>query len=544
MDIRMAVNPLAVRLKAHACLILSMACLCACQKKTEPIPPIPATLEKPSEEPASGIPGDSAFASEVPPAPELPEPPIADPGLQFTSRPPAKAYPGKAFVYRPLLSQPGPFRLHLAKGPDSTMKVEKGQVTWMPTTAGRYPVILEATLPASGANDSAERIRQGFVIVVEKVLSFVMKPLPAKSDKGDTVTFDFRSSSHPAWAAPMITLRIDYEGDGKWDTESLPLAANLLHRHAYGTVGRFVPKAEARYQHLEILIVEGSITIEGSVMPILRISPDTVEPGAAIAIDASESKADGRLVFTLDLDGDGKVDWIDSASGKAMLKAPQSGTYTAVLTAKNPMGQEGKATAFLRVNARPRLELKTRNPKENMAAMVDFKARASDADDSLSQVRVNYTGDPKDWESRTTAPDKIVSSREWLLRFRRAYGKPGKYTASVCVTSHDGREACHSQQVEIFNAPPLCKPGADLRATLGKPLAIEGDGVDPDGTIVKWEWDLDNDGKFDLISAANGTFQYTFSKEGVFPLVLRVTTADGVTASATRKVEVRKKWKT
>ncbi|MDQ3002969.1 MAG: PKD domain-containing protein, partial [Fibrobacterota bacterium] len=145
---------------------------------------------------------------------------------------------------------------------------------------------------------------------------------------------------------------------------------------------------------------------------------------------------------------------------------------------------------------------------------------------------------------RTSAPDKIVSSREWLLRFKHAYGKPGKYTASVCVTSHDGREACHSQLVEVFNAPPVCRPGADLRATVGKPLAIEGDGVDPDGTIVKWEWDLDDDGKFDLISAANGKFQYTFNKEGVFPLVLRVTTADGVTATGTRKIEVRKKWKT
>ncbi|MDQ3000015.1 MAG: hypothetical protein M3Y08_01950, partial [Fibrobacterota bacterium] len=448
----MAANPLAVRLKSYACLILSMACLCACQKKTEPIPPVPATIENPAAEPLSEIPESDAVDAEVIPPPALPKAATASPGLQFTTRPPAKAYPGKVFTYRPAFSQPGSFRLRVAKGPDSTMKVEKGRVSWMPSKVGRYPVILEATLAASGANDRAKRIQQEFVIAVEKVLSFAMKPLQAKADKGDTVTFDFRASSHPAWAASMVTIRIDYEGDGKWDTEALPLTANLLHRHVFGAVGRFAPKAEARYLDLEILTVEGSISIVSSVMPVLRISQDTLEPGAAVAIDASESKADGRLVFSLDLDGDGKVDWTDSVSGKAMLKAPGSGIYTAVLTAKNPMGQEGKATAVLRVNARPKLELKVRNPKENMAAMVELKARASDADDSLSQVRVNYTGNPKDWNLRTSAPDKIVSSREWLLRFKHAYGKPGKYTASVCVTSHDGREACHSQLVEVFNA--------------------------------------------------------------------------------------------
>jgi hypothetical protein len=544
MDTRMAVYPLAVRLKSHACLVLSLACVFACQKKNEPIPPVPAPMEKAMDAPAAEVPDDGAEAMADSQALVPPEPTEGNRGLEFASRPPLKAYPGKPFLYRPTLSQPGQFRLRVAKGPDSTMKVEKGQVSWTPATAGRFPVILEATLPASGSHDSAKRIQQGFVIAVEKVLSFAMKPLPAKADKGDTVIFDFRASSYPAWAARMITLRIDYEGDGSWDTEALPLAANLLHRHAYSMVGRFSPRAEARYRDIETQSADGAISVVSSVVPVLRISPDTVEPGAGVAIDASESKADGRLVFSLDLDGDGKIDWVDSASGKAMLKAPGSGTYASVLSARNPMGQEGRTTSVLRVNARAKLEIKTRNPKENMAAQVEFKARASDADDSIAGIRVNYTGDPKDWETRQTAPDSLVSPGEWLLRFKRAYGKTGKYTATFCVSSRDGRETCRSQPVEIFNAPPVCKAGADLRATLGKPLAIEGEGVDPDGAIVKWEWDLDNDGKYDLISAANGKFQYTFNKEGVFPLVLRVTTADGATATGTRKIEVRKKWKT
>jgi hypothetical protein len=58
---------------------------------------------------------------------------------------------------------------------------------------------------------------------------------------------------------------------------------------------------------------------------------------------------------------------------------------------------------------------------------------------------------------------------------------------------------------------------------------------------VKWEWDLDGDGKFDLASRKDGRLKYTFSRKGSFPLTLKVTTADGMTATGVRKVEVRKK---
>jgi hypothetical protein len=113
----------------------------------------------------------------------------------------------------------------------------------------------------------------------------------------------------------------------------------------------------------------------------------------------------------------------------------------------------------------------------------------------------------------------------------------------VCIASRDGRETCRKIPIEIFNAPPICKPGPDLHATLGVPISIEGSGTDPDGKIVKWEWDLNGDGKFDLASETSGKFQYTFAKLGTFPMVLRVTSEDGKQATASRKVEVRKKWK-
>ncbi|MDB5106141.1 MAG: hypothetical protein JWP91_3830 [Fibrobacteres bacterium] len=543
----MPFNPPAVSLKSRACLALCIASLLACQKKNDPVPPANAggpALERPPSIPTADS-GEGADLSGTDSAngSVSTEPATGPEKAEFASRPVIKAYPGRAWQYRPVLSRPGPFTLRIVQAADSAMRTDRGAVTWTPSKEGAYPIDLEAVIHGSRGEASLIRLRQKFTLTVGKVLALALKPLPAQVNKGDTVLFDLGGSSFPAWAAPSLTVRFDYQGDGTWDTDALPLASNLHHRHAFDGVGRFAPKVEARYGDSETRTAEGKVAVVSAVIAVLRISPDTVEPGGMVSIDASESKADGGLAFSLDLDGDGKPEWRDSSSMKAVLKAPASGVYQASLTARNPMGQTGKATAVLRVNSRPRLDIKVKNPKENMTAAVEFKARAKDADDSLAKVRCNFTGESNAWETRSIPADSVAGPGEWWLRMKHVYGKPGKYTAAVCVASMDGREACQQAKIEIFNAPPVCQPGPDLKATLGKPLVIEGTGVDPDGRIVKWEWDLDGDGKFDLVSAENGRFQYTFSKEGVFPMQLRVTTADGVSAMGTRKVEVRKKWK-
>lgn len=504
----------------------------------------PAPVNRPSASPPSPAPdtlpeSDSATAyASAPESAAVPAKP--DRGIAFVSHPP-KAFLGKAFAYKPALNFPGVLALRLAKPADSTMKLEQGRVLWTPAHAGRYPVMIEAALPER-AGQAARKAQQGFVLEVAPVLSLALKPLPAKAHKGDSVEFDLRQSHWPAWAAGSLTVRFDWEGDGVWDTEALPLPAQLLKRHAYAVPGRFAPKVEARYGDYEVREAGGEIAIIGKVTASLKISPDTVEPGAEFLADASASRSEGRLNYSLDLDGDGKPEWTDTASGKAMLKAPASGLYHAKLTVRDPMGEEDKAEAVLRVNARPKIEFRARNPKDNMAAAIDFKIRAKDPDDSLRSVRFTFAGE-QDWETRA-APDSQSGGHEWFLRLKHVYGKVGKYSPRACAASGDGREVCQDLQVEIFNAAPECRPGGDLRATVGVPLAIDGTGVDPDGKIVKWEWDLDGDGKYDLVSTENGKFQYTFDKEGVFTLALRVTSADGMTAVGRRKVEVRKKWKT
>jgi hypothetical protein len=530
----------ALRWKALIWIASAALAAVSCGKKADsaagssPPPVLPEPPGQTDAAPAASDPAPDTGLAEAPA-------PIGKP-FAFLSHPP-KAYLGKPFAYRPAFDFPGAVSLTLLKAADSAMRLRQGRLEWTPARPGRYPVLLQAEIPDGSGPGGAHKIQQGFTLDVPQVLELALKPLPTRAHKGDTVTYDLRASHWPAWAEASLTVRFDWEGDGAWDTEALPLASHTAAKHAYPGPGRFTPRVEGRYGNWEIRLIQGAIAVVGSVTAAIRIAPDTVEPGGQISVDASASRGESRLAYSLDLDGDGRPEWADSSTGKAMLKAPASGLYHARLTARDSMGESDKADALLLVNARPKIEFRVRNPKDNMAASVDFKIRAQDPDDSIRMVRFNFTGGEKDWVARS-APDSQTAGHAWYLRLKHAYGKPGAYAPKACMAAADGREACQELKVEIFNAPPECRPGGDMRATLGQPVAIDGSGTDPDGAIVKWEWDLDGDGKYDLVSTENGKFQYTFGKEGAFKLTLRVTTADGMTATGSRKVEVRKKWKT
>jgi len=66
---------------------------------------------------------------------------------------------------------------------------------------------------------------------------------------------------------------------------------------------------------------------------------------------------------------------------------------------------------------------------------------------------------------------------------------------------------------------------------VGAVITFTGTGTDPDGTIVKYEWDFDGAGVFDFQSATAGVATHSFSTIGVYNPVFRVTDNSGLTAT-------------
>jgi subtilisin-like proprotein convertase family protein len=82
---------------------------------------------------------------------------------------------------------------------------------------------------------------------------------------------------------------------------------------------------------------------------------------------------------------------------------------------------------------------------------------------------------------------------------------------------------CSGEPIASYTATP--NP-----ALPGDPVQLDASGsVDPNGSITRYEWDLDGDGTFETDGGTTPTLSRTFTDRGRYPVGLRVTDNDGRT---------------
>lgn len=155
--------------------------------------------------------------------------------------------------------------------------------------------------------------------------------------------------------------------------------------------------------------------------------------------------------------------------------------------------------------------------------------------------------------SASTDPDGAIATTEWDLdddgQFddatglvaQRSFPAPGDYDVSVRVTDDDGATDAETRTVtvgvEVENQPP--DPSFDYtpsRPGVDQPVNFRSTSTDPDGTIVKTEWDFDDDGNFDDGVGAEATT--SFGAPGVYTVSMLVTDDDDATGVTARDVKV------
>lgn len=96
--------------------------------------------------------------------------------------------------------------------------------------------------------------------------------------------------------------------------------------------------------------------------------------------------------------------------------------------------------------------------------------------------------------------------------------------------------------LELFgyaNQPPTADAGGPYYGVVGSKLVFDASGsFDPDGTIVLYEWDFDNDGVWDA-SSTLPEINYTYTAPHMGVCRLRVTDDGNLTAEDTADVEVK-----
>jgi PKD repeat protein len=148
--------------------------------------------------------------------------------------------------------------------------------------------------------------------------------------------------------------------------------------------------------------------------------------------------------------------------------------------------------------------------------------------------------------SGSTDSDGTIAKYEWdagsgwqtgTASFSPTFTLPGSYTVRLRVTDDSGKSATTSYTFSISNQAPTARIGLPLHPVTGTPATFDGTGsADADGTVTKYQWDLNGNGTYESTGAHPS---FTYSTAGVYTVRLKVTDALGaVGAVVTAQVTV------
>ena len=234
---------------------------------------------------------------------------------------------------------------------------------------------------------------------------------------------------------------------------------------------------------------------------------------------------DGTIeVFRWDFDGDGNWDTYDTVARDYTHTYHTSGSYDATLLVQSSTGETATASISIIVLNSPPVANADVIPSNGAVPLtVQMLGSGTDPDGYITLYEWDFEGDGTyDWSSATTG------------KTTHTYSSVGVYQAKFRVTDNDSQTATAMAVTTVVRAGPPGSPTATASATPSSgnaPLVVNfnGTATDPDGSIVLYEWDFDNDGTYDWSSASSGATTHTYTNAGTHIATFRATDNNGLT---------------
>ena len=262
----------------------------------------------------------------------------------------------------------------------------------------------------------------------------------------------------------------------------------------------------------------------GNVLPHLLL-------GTPVAFSAAGSTDDdGTIVkYEWDLDGLGAVPGDPSAGFEKTTTSP---TTTARYSSP------GLITARVRVT--------DNDGAVNIANLAIKAHRAPVA--RITGKSVVVTGETVTFTSAST-DDNGIASLEWDLdgdgTFERtgaqvstSFGTTGPHPVSLRATDILGAKSTTTLTVRVHRAPTALIVTQPPTPVVNQTTTLDGSRSTDDGSIAKYEWDLNGDGTFETNTASVAKATTTFTATGPATVGLKVTDNDGATDQTTLRLQV------
>jgi flagellar hook assembly protein FlgD len=259
--------------------------------------------------------------------------------------------------------------------------------------------------------------------------------------------------------------------------------------------------------------------------PALSVSPSgtvsTTAPLIEIGWTDQTSGVDAST-FRVLIDGlDYTPLFMMTAEGASYVTRMSGGQHLVTARVHDRSGNESLASSNILVSAFNALPQAV--PTSGTAPLtVTFTTQAEYTDGAIIRYRWDFQG------------DGIYDTNDPGARnYTFTYTQRGIFKATLEVLNDKKQVATATVPITVTGRPPV--PTASVNPSNGAvPLQVSllGAATDPDGTIVRYEWDVDGDGVFEFTSATTGNTTHTYAEPGAFHAVFRVTDSEGLTATA------------
>ena len=246
--------------------------------------------------------------------------------------------------------------------------------------------------------------------------------------------------------------------------------------------------------------------------------------GAQVSYSAAGSTDDdGSIVkYEWDLNGDGTFEkTTTSATTSQRYSSP--GDITVKVRVTDNDGAKGTDTLLLKAHRAPAARIAASKAVAVVGEGLTFTSASTD-DNGIASLE--WDMDDNGTFERT-GPQQSTS-----------FGTTGPHKVSLRATDTLGAKSTTTTTVRVHRAPTALIVTQPPNPVVNQPTTLDGSRSSDDGSIARYEWDLNGDGTFETDTAAVPRATTTFTATGPATVGLKVTDNDGATDQTTLRLQV------